>query len=201
MRTKSSSLMEKIIDFIDDEYAEKGRVPTIMEIAKALEVSKSCVGNYITEMTQKGLIENVGGNRGIKTKTMIKSANNVQVPVIGSISCGLPLFAEENIEAYLPIPKTFLGNGKYFILKANGESMINAGINDGDYVIVRQQETAEEGQIIVALIDNEATLKRFYLDKAKKKVRLHPENDNLKDMYFNSVVIQGIAVKVIKDLI
>lgn len=201
MRTKSSSLMDKIIAFIDSDYSEKGRTPTMVEIANALGISKSCASNYIIEMTQKGLLENCGGNRGIKTKTMIKSIGSIQVPVIGSISCGLPLFAEENIEAYLPIPRTFLGNGKYFILKANGESMINAGIDDGDYVIVRQQENAEEGQIIVALIDNETTLKRFYLDKQKKKVRLHPENDNMKDMFFSNIQIQGVAVKVVKDLV
>lgn len=199
MRTKSSSLMENIISFIDSDYSKKGRVPTIIEIAKALDISKSCVSNYITEMTNKGLIENNGGNRGILTKAMMKSINNIQVPILGSISCGLPLFAEENIEAYVPIPKSFLGGGKYFILKASGESMIKAGINDGDYVIVKQQEMAEEGQIVVALIENETTLKRFYREKSK--VRLHPENDSMEDMYFDSIKIQGVAVKVIKDLI
>ena len=78
--------------------------------------------------------------------------------------------------------------------------MIDAGINDGDYVIIRKQETAEQGQIIVALIDNEATLKRYYIDRRKKKVRLHPENKDMEDMYFDSIVIQGVAVKVIKDI-
>ena len=78
--------------------------------------------------------------------------------------------------------------------------MIDIGINDGDYVIIRKQESAEEGQIIVALIDNEATLKRYYIDKKKRKVRLHPENKNMEDMYFDSVVVQGVAVKVIKDI-
>ena len=79
--------------------------------------------------------------------------------------------------------------------------MINAGINNGDYVIVKQQESAEQGQIVVALIEDEATLKRYYLDDKKKKIRLHPENDNMQDMYFDKISIQGVAVKVIKDLI
>ena len=79
--------------------------------------------------------------------------------------------------------------------------MIKAGIEDGDFVIVKQQETAEIGQIVVALIDNEATLKRYYIDDKKQQVRLHPENDKMQDMYFKNIVIQGIAVKVIKDLI
>ena len=123
------------------------------------------------------------------------------LPVVGSIACGTPLLAEENIEKYLPIPTEFLGNGKYFILRANGDSMIKANIEDGDYVIIKQQETAEVGQIIVALINDEATLKRYYLDDKRQKVRLHPENDEMQDMYFKNVIIQGIAVKVIKDLI
>ena len=78
--------------------------------------------------------------------------------------------------------------------------MINAGISDGDLVVVRQQETAEEGQIVVALIDNEATLKRYYLDKRHKRIRLHPENDKMEDMFYKTISIQGVAVKVIKDL-
>ena len=79
--------------------------------------------------------------------------------------------------------------------------MVNAGINDGDYVIIKKQDFAEEGQIVVALIDDEATLKRYYIDKKKKQVILHPENDNMQDMYFDSIIIQGVAVKVLKDLI
>ena len=132
---------------------------------------------------------------------MAKTNNSVNnLPVVGSISCGSPLLAEENIECYLPIPKEFLGNGEFFILQANGDSMIDAGINNRDYVIIRKQETAEQGQIIVALIDNEATLKRYYIDRKKRKVRLHPENKNMEDMYFDSIVIQGVAIKVIKDI-
>ena len=79
--------------------------------------------------------------------------------------------------------------------------MVNANISDSDLVIIKQQETAEIGQIVVALIDNEATLKRYYIDKKNKKIRLHPENDNMKDMYFDEIQIQGVAIKVIKDLI
>jgi len=78
--------------------------------------------------------------------------------------------------------------------------MIKAGINNGDLVVIKQQENAEEGQIVVALIESEATLKRYYIDKKKRKVRLHPENDNMEDLYFDNIIIQGIAVKVIKDL-
>ena len=202
MRTKNQELMNSIISLVDSEYDKNRRVPTIREIGSKLQISKSSVGDYLNAMAKKGLIKLNSGSRGIVTNKMQKSKLDVaQIPIVGSIACGTPLFAEENIESYIPISKEFLGNGNYFILKASGNSMVNAGICNGDYVIVKQQETAEEGQIIVALIDDEATLKRYYLDKANKKIRLHPENNKMKDMFFDSIVIQGVAVKVIKDLV
>ena len=201
MRTKNLDLMEQILKFIDNSYSINGRSPTIREIASSLQISVGCVANYITEMTNRKMLVNNGGSRGIMTMKMAKTNNSVSnLPVVGSIACGSPLLAEENIECYLPIPKEFLGNGEFFILQANGDSMIDAGINNGDYVIIRKQETAEQGQIIVDLIDNEATLKRYYIDRKKRKVRLHPENRNMEDMYFNSIAIQGVAIKVIKDI-
>lgn len=201
MRTKNQELMTQMINFIDSEYQKNGLAPTLREIASEFNITSACVSHYLTEMKEKGLIQSSGKSRGIKTAKMRSMLNEVSyLPVVGSIACGTPLLAEENIEKYLPISTDFLSVGKFFILRANGNSMIKAGIEDGDYVIVKQQETAEVGQIIVALIDNEATLKRYYLDNKRKLIRLHPENDEMKDMYFKSIVIQGIAVKVIKDL-
>ena len=202
MRSKNKELMIKIINFIDSEYQKNGLAPTLREIASEFNITSACVSHYLTEMKEKGLIQSNGKSRGIKTSKIQSMINEVSyLPVVGSIACGTPLLAEENIEKYLPIPTEFLGNGKYFILRANGDSMIKANIEDGDYVIIKQQETAEVGQIIVALINDEATLKRYYLDDKRQKVRLHPENDEMQDMYFKNVIIQGIAVKVIKDLI
>ena len=202
MRSKNKELMIKIINFIDSEYQKNGLAPTLREIASEFNITSACVSHYVTEMKEKGLIQSNGKSRGIKTSKIQSMINEVSyLPVVGSIACGTPLLAEENIEKYLPIPTEFLGNGKYFILRANGDSMIKANIEDGDYVIIKQQETAEVGQIIVALINDEATLKRYYLDDKRQKVRLHPENDEMQDMYFKNVIIQGIAVKVIKDLI
>lgn len=202
MRSKNQELMTKMIEFIDSEYLKNGVAPTLREIASEFNITSACVSHYLTEMKEKGIIQSNGKSRSIKTMKMQNMLNKVDyLPVVGSVACGTPLLAEENIEGYLPIPMEFLGYGKYFILRANGNSMIKVGIDDGDYVIVRQQETAEQGQIIVALIDGEATLKRYYLDNRRKKIRLHPENDKMEDMYFKDVVIQGIAIKVIKDLI
>ena len=202
MRTKNQELMTKMINFIESEYQKNGLAPTLREIASEFNITSACVSHYLTEMKEKGLIQSNGKSRSIKTSKMQSMLNEVSyLPVVGSIACGTPLLAEENIEKYLPVPTDFLGAGKFFILRANGNSMIKVGIEDGDYVIVKQQETAEIGQIIVALINDEATLKRYYIDNEKQQVRLHPENDKMKDMYFKNVVIQGIAVKVIKDLI
>ena len=202
MRSKNKELMTKMLNFIDSEYKKNGLAPTLREIASEFNITSACVSHYVTEMKEKGLIQSNGKSRGIKTSKIQSMINEVSyLPVVGSIACGTPLLAEENIEKYLPIPTEFLGNGKYFILRANGDSMIKANIEDGDYVIIKQQETAEVGQIIVALINDEATLKRYYLDDKRQKVRLHPENDEMQDMYFKNVIIQGIAVKVIKDLI
>jgi len=121
--------------------------------------------------------------------------------VLGSVSCGVPRFAEENIEEYVSLPEALFGRGEFFILKAKGDSMIDAGIDDGDLVVIRQQSSAEDGQIVVALIDDEATLKRFYRDDKNKRVRLHPENEAMEDIFVDDCIIQGIAVKVIKDLL
>ncbi len=201
MRTLSLDLMERISKFIGNYYSINGRSPSIREIANALQISVGCVAKYIAEMENRKLLINNGGSRGIMTVKMAKTNSSVcNLPVVGSIACGTPLLAEENIEQYIPISKELLGAGEYFILRANGESMIDIGINNGDFVIVRKQESAEEGQIIVALIDNETTLKRYYIDRKKKKVRLHPENKDMEDMFFDSIVIQGVAVKVIKDI-
>ena len=201
MRTKNAELMNKMLDYINSNFEKTGRTPTYREIAKEFSITSGCVSNYIKEMAEKNMLENSSGSRGIRTLKMQKSNNGIeQLGVVGTIACGTPMYAEENIETYISFPRALLGNGEFFILRANGESMIDAGIDDGDLVIIRKQETAEEGDIIVALINDEATLKRFYRDKKRKKIRLHPENAKLEDMYFDNVIIQGVAIKVIKDL-
>ena len=116
------------------------------------------------------------------------------------VSCGEPQYEEENFEAYVALPDALFGSGEHFILRAKGESMIEAGIDPGDLVVVRKQNTADEGDIVVALVDNETTLKRFFIDKEKKCVRLHPENRTMNDILVKSCYIQGVAQHVIKAL-
>ena len=128
----------------------------------------------------------------ITTERIAKSKeNSVSIPLIGSVSCGQPLLSEESVESYIRIPTEWLGSGEYFLLRANGDSMINAGIDDDDIVIVRKASEADDGDIVVALVDNENTLKRLYRDEKHRKIILHPENPNYEDIVVESCEIQG----------
>ena len=200
MRSKNEDILKRIVEIINDSYYQGRSYPAMKTIANTLNISVPTASRYITELINRGELEKDSRYGELRTPKITRDSNTIKCPVVGEIACGTPLLAEENIEFYVNLSKEFFGSGKYFILRAKGNSMINAGIDDGDLVVVRQQETAEQGQIVVALIDNEATLKRYYLDRRRKKIRLHPENDKMEDMYYSSVAIQGVAVKVIKDL-
>ncbi len=201
MRSKDINKMNSIIEFIENSYMETNTVPSITEIADYMGMEKGNVSRYLSDMQERGMIDLERGLRNARTQNMDKVRNLIdQVPVVGEIACGTPILAQENIESYVYFSRALLGDGKFFALKTKGDSMINAGINSGDIVIVKQQTMADEGQIVVALIDDEATLKRYYKDKKKRKVRLHPENDEMEDMYFDSIEIQGIVKKVLKDV-
>lgn len=202
MRSKDESIANAIIEYVNTYFFDNQAMPSVQMIADHIGIAKGTVSKYLTYMESKGLITRNDPNYSFSTKLMNKRMVNIsQVPIVGEIACGTPILAEENIESFLTISGSFLGNGKFFVLVAKGDSMINAGIENGDYVVVRQQNYADEGQIVVALVnDGECTLKRYYKDEKRKKVRLHPENDELKDMYFDNISIQGVAVKVIKNL-
>ena len=201
MQVKKENKINAIIEYIDEKYFMSGKVPTMQEIADNVGLSKGATSKYISEMEQLGLIEKANTHYGLSTQKMKKAQKQMRyLPIVGKVACGTPILAEQNIESYITLGD-FLGTGNYFVLKAQGDSMINAGISNGDYVIVKQQSTANEGQIVVAMTeDSECTLKRYYKDNKKRKIRLHPENDAMDDMYYDNIEIQGIAVKVLKDL-
>lgn len=191
----------KLIETFVDDYARHsgGRSPSLMEIAQGLGLSKSTVSKYLNIMKADGSID-YEGHRGIVTKNMRSAAEGFcSVPVLGTVACGLPILAEENIEEYVRLPVSVFGHGDYFILRAKGDSMINAGISEGDLVLARRQSVADYNQIVVALVEDEATLKRFRPDG--EKIRLHAENPAYEDIVLDSCVIQGVAVKIIKDLV
>jgi len=122
------------------------------------------------------------------------------VMLLGEIACGPFNFGEENILETYRFPKAFTGEGEFFLLRTFGESMIDAGIEPGDLVMIRQQNTARPGDIVVVSVGDETTLKRYYPEPEKQCIRLHPENESMEDMYVAECVIQGVAVKVIKDI-
>ena len=201
MRSKKNPEYLKMLEEFIDEYIEKNHTaPTISEITDGVELPRSTIGRYIAYMREQGVID-YEGHRSITTRQVQKTnSESVKVPVLGSVSCGVPKLAIENIEEYIRLPVALFGRGDFFILRANGDSMIEAGIEDGDLVLIRVQNYADSGQIVVALMDDEATLKRFYPEPEKRRIRLHPENSALKDIYVKECIIQGIAVKVLKDL-
>jgi len=191
----------RLIENFADDYARSsgGRSPSVTEIAQGLGVSKSTVSKYLNIMKENGSID-FEGHRGIVTKGMRAAAEGFcSVPVLGTVACGQPILAEENIEEYVRLPVSLFGRGDYFILRARGDSMINAGIDDGDLILARRQETAEYNQIVVALLEDEATLKRFR--PSGGKIYLHAENPAYEDIVLDSCLIQGVAVKIIKDIV
>lgn len=191
--------MNHIIEFAEQYYLENSSSPSVRVIADEFGIGVSTAYRYLLEMDERGLIS-YDGKRISNARIEKLSSNSgvIRAAVVGSIACGIPNLAEENIEEYVSLPRSMFGNGEFFILRANGESMIDAGIETGDLVVIRKQSCAEDGQIVVALVEDETTLKRLYRENGK--VRLHPENRDMDDIIVDDCIIQGVAVKVIKDL-
>lgn len=202
MRQKNSETKVRITEYIDSFYFERGMAPTIREIEAGTGIPRPTVARYLAAMRDSGEIEYNGGRRRIETERTqkISDAGYVSVAVVGSVACGPLGFAEENIEEYFRLPASFVGQGSYYLLRARGESMQGAGIDDGDLVLVRRQDHAEEGKIVVALVDGEATLKRFFRASDGTSARLHPENPEYEDIIVDNLLIQGVATNVIKKL-
>ncbi len=200
MRSKNPEYFGLLERFIDDYMETNGTSPTNQEIADGAGLSTATVSRYLSYMRKQGMID-YEGHRNITTARKRKlKQQSVEVPVLGRVACGIPRYAEENIEQYVRLPSALFGKGEFFLLRASGDSMTEAGVDDGDLVLIRQQDCAMPGQIVVALIGDEATLKRYYPEPDRQRVRLHPENASMKDIYVRRCIIQGVAVKVLKDL-
>ena len=200
MQTKKQDLTNKIKHFIEEYYGQYGTSPTIRCIAENVGCSKSNVSIYIDYLKEQGIME-IGENGYETDVTKATDTKVVAVPKLGYVPCG-PLSEEyECIDGYVRLPASFVGNAKScFLLTATGNSMIDVGINDGDLVLVRQQNEANYNDIVVALVENEVTLKRFRPDPENKRIILHPENKRMKDIIVRECKIQGVAIKVIKSL-
>lgn len=192
MRSKDKTLMAAIEKFVSDYTDSNGISPTMQEVADGVGSSKATVQRYIAQLCDDGILDYSGYRTMTSTKT---KAAAIRVPVLGTIACGIPKFAEENIEEYVRLPVALFGKGNFFILRAYGDSMIEAGIDNGDLVLIRQQNYADEGQIVVALMEDEATLKRFYPEPKKHRIRLHPENSRMDDIYVDNCEMDNIYVR------
>lgn len=199
MRYKSAETMDRIVSFIESFFFKEYRTPSISEIAAAVGHSKSTVHAYLLELGRQGRIQYERGTIGTPA-TRKFMPHMTMAPVLGSVACGAPQYEEENFEAYVALPNELFGSTPSFILRAKGESMIEAGIEPGDLVLVTRQDTAEDGDIVVALVDGETTLKRFYYDRENRRFRLHPENSAMEDIIVSQCYIQGVARNVIKRL-
>jgi len=200
----------EILEFIISHIEQYGYPPSIPEIQEKFSFkSPNAVTDHLEALERKGYIARCPHkSRGIEVLVQSKLENNnindknvAEVPIVGRVSAGIPILTEENLGGTLFVDKSLVRNPKgVFALRIKGESMVNAGILDGDFVLVRQQPTAEQGEIIVALIEDEATVKRFYKDK--NKIRLQPENDMMKpivvDSKDSSVKIIGRVVGVMR---
>ena len=191
---------QRMLGFIEQEITQKGYPPSVREIGDAVGLkSTSTVHGHLRRLEARGLLR----RDAMKPRAMEVCAseaaqsrlNGIQmIPLIGNVAAGSPILAEEYVEDQIPLPEALLGEGKHFILKVHGDSMINAGIMDGDYVVVRQQNTAVNGEIVVAMIEGSATVKRFYRENGH--FRLQPENSSMLPIITKSVDIAGKVVTV-----
>ena len=193
-----------ILEFIKREIRQKGYPPSVREIGDAVGLmSSSTVHGHLQTLEEKGYIRRDPTKpRAIEIldsssdTTLQKQV--VMVPIIGRVTAGQPILAIENIEDTFPLPAELVRSDSVFMLKVQGESMIEAGILDGDMVLVRQQNVAQNGDIVVALIDEEATVKRFF--KERSLVRLQPENSSMEPIYSQDVYILGKVIGVYRTL-
>ena len=198
---KISAKQQEILEYIKETILKKGYPPSVREICEAVSLkSTSSVHSHLETLEKNGYIRRDPTKP--RTIEIVDDSFNltrrevVNVPLIGSVAAGQPILAEENIENYFPIPVEFLPNESIFMLRVKGESMINAGIFDGDQVLVKQQNTARNGEIVVALLEDSATVKRFY--KENGYYRLQPENNAMEPILTDHVEILGTVIGLIR---
>jgi repressor LexA len=209
MRNLEANL-KLLMEYITDFNMENGYLPSVREMANQIGIkSTSTINYYINILEKRNLIKRNQHSKArafeiVKENIKKSPENNINpfglknIPLLGTITAGTPILAVENIDAEFPMPKELFGSDDLFMLKVKGESMINAGIFDGDLIIVRKQSYAENGEIVAALIDDSATVKRFF--KEKDKIRLQPENPTMDPIYVDDVTILGKVVGLIRKM-
>ena len=204
---KISKKQSEILEFIKSEVLQKGYPPSVRDICEAVALkSTSSVHAHLETLEKNGYIrrdptkprafEIVDDNFNLTRRELV-NVYRFNVPLVGTVAAGQPLLAVENIDSYFPIPQEYLPNKQTFLLRVKGESMINAGIFDGDDVLVAQQQDAKNGDMVVALVDDSATVKTFY--REKDHIRLQPENDSMDPiLVYGDLKILGKVIGVIR---
>ena len=201
MSKKTQEKLDKVLNFIKSFTHEYGYPPTVREICTEINVTSSATAQYyLNKLEDQGLIRRANSkNRAIEVVGEFSDQAKPQskiVPVVGKVAAGVPILATENVEETICLPQSMFSDDDLFILKVSGDSMVNSGILDGDKIVVRKQATAKNGEIVVALLEDSATVKRFY--KEKDQFRLQPENDFMSPIYTKSLDILGIVVGLIR---
>lgn len=214
-KPKISKRQQSIYDYICAYTKDHGYPPSVREIGTAVGLaSPSTVHMHLKSLEEKGYIhrdskkprtiEVVDSSPAAKSDEPIVNiqqdlaSNTISLPLVGRVAAGIPILAEQNVEEVLTLPTSIVGDSSSFILKVRGQSMINAGIFDGDYIVVKEQQDAHDGEIVVALIDDSATVKTFY--RERDHVRLQPENDSMEPIYVKNPTILGRVSALIRSL-
>ncbi len=188
-----------VLDFINDYCDENGFPPTVRDMCKELGIKSTATAyDYVNRLRDLGYLEKANNK---KRAVALKRGDTVNVPLIGTVTAGQPIFATENFEGYYPLPSEEFKGDDLFLLRVHGESMINAGIFNGDKIVVKKQQTAENGDIVVAMFDDGisegATVKRFF--RRDGKIILHPENDTMTDFILDEVNLLGKVVGLLRS--
>lgn len=198
MSRKTEEKLMKVLNYITDYIEDNGFPPTVREMCVALDIGSTATAHYYLEkLSDAGYIKKADfKNRCLEVLSNPNRPNVNGIPVVGKVAAGLPITAVENIDDYIKLPENMFNGDNLFILNVTGESMINAGIFDGDKIIIRQQSTANNGDKVIALIDDSATVKTFY--KENDHIRLQPENDNMQPIIVPNCQILGVVVGLIR---
>lgn len=198
---KISAKQQEILEYIKEEILKKGYPPTVRDICEAVHLSStSSVHSHLASLEKNGYIRRDPTKpRAIEIiddSFQLVRHEMTSIPVVGAVAAGSPILAQQNIDSYFPLPVEYAPNAQSFILKVKGDSMVNAGIFDGDMIFVEQCNTARNGDIVVALVEDSATVKTFY--KENGHIRLQPENDNMEPFIFDHVDILGKVYGVLR---
>ncbi|BAH06520.1 transcriptional repressor LexA [Clostridium kluyveri] len=200
MTERSNNRQSQIYNFIKSQIKQKGYPPSVREICTAVGLkSTSTVHSYLEKLERRGFIKrDATKSRTIEVIEKSQKKEMIEVPIIGTITAGMPIIAVENIEDYFPLPMDYIKNKReIFMLRVKGESMVDAGILDGDLSLIEKVHSAENGDIVVALIENEATLKRFF--KEENHIRLQPENKNMPPIIVDDCKIIGRLIGIYRQ--